>query len=96
MNILAQKRKVVFKKTFQIILILVAFSAIFLFSTSFSKVFSVNANVIINEFAAKTSGTNEDPDWVELYNSGNEAIVLDGWLIRDSTETNKVNLSGLI
>lgn len=52
--------------------------------------------VVINEFAAVTAGTTADPDWVELYNLTSDPIDLTGWILRDSTETNKVNLSGLI
>ncbi len=48
--------------------------------------------VLINEFAAVT----ELADWVELYNSTEIPVDLSGWLLRDNTETNKVELNGLI
>ncbi len=47
--------------------------------------------VVINEFSALSS-----PDWVELYNLGEEIINLDGWELRDETQTNKINLEGII
>jgi hypothetical protein len=47
--------------------------------------------VVINEFSALSS-----PDWVELYNPGEEIASLDGWVIRDETQSNKIDLAGLI
>jgi len=63
-------------------------AAIFLFSNTdtFAQ------EVLINEFVAVTEST----DWVELYNSTDSSIDLSGWLLRDNTESNKVELSGLI
>ncbi|OGY27044.1 MAG: hypothetical protein A2Z42_04090 [Candidatus Woykebacteria bacterium RBG_19FT_COMBO_43_10] len=50
----------------------------------------------INEFAAITAGTKADPDWVEIYNSSSEVVPLENWSLKDSTETNKLNLTGCI
>lgn len=50
---------------------------------------TVLAQIVINEFS---SGTNSD--WVELYNSGTESAQLSGLQIRDSTASNKKDLSG--
>lgn len=47
--------------------------------------------VVINEFSALSS-----PDWVELYNQGEETVDLNGWVIRDETQSNKIDLVGLI
>ncbi|MDP2720739.1 MAG: lamin tail domain-containing protein, partial [bacterium] len=57
---------------------------------------AATSTVLINEFAAVTSGTSVDPDWVELYNDSNSIVSLEGWLLRDLTETNKVSLTGCI
>lgn len=62
----------------------------------FSPKFIFASEVMINEFAAVTEGTSQNPDWIELYNPGDTEINLDGWIIRDSSETNKINLEGLI
>jgi hypothetical protein len=53
-------------------------------------------DVVINEFAAVTAGTATDSDWVELYNRTESEIDLTGWILRDSTESNKKELSGKI
>ncbi len=37
-----------------------------------------------------------NPDWVELYNTSNEKINIEGWVIRDSTDSNKIDLNGNI
>ena len=50
----------------------------------------------INEFAAVTNGNGANPDWVELYNDSNSIVSLEGWMLRDLTETNKVSLTGCI
>jgi len=52
---------------------------------------SIFAQVVVNEFSAHSQ-----PDWVELYNTGDKIIDLEGWQIRDETVTNKINLWGLI
>ncbi|MDD3679788.1 MAG: lamin tail domain-containing protein [Candidatus Shapirobacteria bacterium] len=68
--------------------LVLVFLIFFLF---FVKVENILAQVIINEFSALSS-----PDWVEIYNLGEEIVDLDGWKIRDDTLTNKIDLSGLI
>lgn len=50
----------------------------------------VLAQVYINEFSPSS-----DPEWVELYNAGNQAINLTGWSIKDGHQT-AINLSGNI
>jgi hypothetical protein len=58
----------------------------------FFRFFTVaSAQVVINEFSSFTSA-----DWVEVYNFGTETVNLSGYLIRDSTETNKIDLDGNI
>jgi hypothetical protein len=58
-----------------------------------STAFAQTSSVKINEFAAVTEGSN---DWVELYNESGSKISLSSWTLKDSTETNKVTLSGCV
>lgn len=62
---------------------------VFLFNLLFSFVHTVHAQVVINEFS---SGTTDD--WVELYNVGTASANLSEYRLRDSTVTNKKDLSG--
>ena len=54
------------------------------------------ATLVINEFSSDTAGTTADPDWVEIYNNGSDPIDLSLYRIRDSSATNKLNLSGIL
>ena len=54
------------------------------------------AALFINEFSADTAGSGDDPDWVEIYNSGSDSIDLSLYRLRDNTATNKHDLSGTI
>src|SRR4051794_21984328 len=61
-------------------------SALFLFSTS---VLRAAEQVTISEFlAANTIGLKDEDnqfgDWIELHNSGTNAVNLDGWYLTDS------------
>ena len=67
--------------------------ALFIFLFFYPPVFA-DTSVVINEFYALGSG--DDPDWVELYNQGEGNVNLEGWLIRDETESNKISLGGYI
>src|SRR3990167_9326061 len=49
----------------------------------------VEAVVVINEFSSGTTS-----DWVELFNNGAEPVDLTGYRLRDSTTSNKKDLSG--
>lgn len=62
--------------------------SIILSVTSSSGVF---ASIFINEFTYQISS-----DWVELYNSECTSVSLDGWKIRDSTDSQFKTLSGTI
>lgn len=46
---------------------------------------SSNADIIINEFVPNPTGTDNasmpDGEWIELYNKGNWAINVDGWVL---------------
>jgi hypothetical protein len=53
-----------------------------------------DANVVVNEFYALGSG--DDPDWIELYNRSDSSVNLEGWIIRDETDSNKIALTGYI
>ncbi len=55
---------------------------------------SVSASMYINEFASDTSGNTGDEDWAEIYNSGPDTVDLSLYRLRDSTPTNKKDLSG--
>lgn len=48
-------------------------------------------SVTINEFSSSTSN-----DWVEVYNAGPGDVVLSDYKIRDSTETNSIDLDGVL
>ena len=65
----------------------------FLLYIIFTIVFShqVFAAIFINEFSYQTGA-----DWVELYNSDCEQASLEGWKIKDSTESQSKTLSGII
>jgi hypothetical protein len=54
---------------------------------------TVSAQVVINEFSAKT-----DPEWVEVYNTSTESADLDGWEIADGNtkSTDDLTISGTI
>lgn len=52
----------------------------------------VEAALFINEFSSGTS----DSDWVEIYNSDSSSVDLSSYILRDSTSSNKIELSGTI
>jgi len=68
--------------------IITSFLSVLLFFLSATPVF---AKLYVNEFSS--AGTD---DWVEIYNDGTTAINLASFRLRDSTETNKFDLSGSI
>lgn len=45
---------------------------------------SANASISINEFESNPPGTDAGNEWVELYNDGNSAVNLSGWLLVNS------------
>lgn len=49
------------------------------------------ATLYINEFSS-----NSNPDWVEIYNSDSSAVDLTNYTLRDSTDSNKIDLTGTI
>lgn len=51
-------------------------------------------DVQIQEFYA--IGGSGDPDWIVIYNESNSTKSIEGWFIRDKTETNKIELTGAI
>jgi len=42
--------------------------------------------IVINEFSALSS-----PDWIEIYNQEEEPVDLNGWVIRDETQSNRID-----
>lgn len=57
---------------------------------------STFAAIVVNEFASDTAGTSDDPDWIEIYNSGNDVVDLVAYRIRDSSATNVLDLDGVV
>jgi len=53
------------------------------------------AAVIINEVAWMGSKESANHEWIELYNSGNEAVVVEGWTLEDGANL-KIKLTGSI
>ncbi len=56
---------------------------------TFTVAATVDSPLFINEFMAKNDswdvdGTGDFPDWIEIYNSGDEDIDLAGWYLTDS------------
>jgi len=69
----------------KLIVFLIAFVAIFLFSPR-----SIFAQVVINEFLPNPT---QGSDWVELYNSTDQDVNLDNWILDDEgTKTNMVEI----
>lgn len=56
---------------------------------------SAYAAVLINEIAWMGSAASANDEWIELYNNGTSAVVLDGWTISDSADL-LIELSGSI
>jgi hypothetical protein len=54
--------------------------------------FKVSAALYINEFSAGTT----DMDWVEIYNSDSTSVDMSGYILRDSTSSNKLDLTGTL
>lgn len=50
-----------------------------IFLVSFLLVRTVFANVVINEIMYNPSGSDNNREWVEIYNSGNVSVNLTGW-----------------
>src|SRR3989344_3756432 len=73
---------------------IVACLFVLVFFLSFHPPVFADSNVLINEFYALGSG--DDPDWVELYNKSDSPINLEDWVIRDETDSNKIDLDGYI
>lgn len=69
-------------------IVLIAFLFFFIF---FPQSFA-EGPVTINEFSSGTS----DSDWVEIYNSDSTSLDLSNYILRDSTSSNKIELSGTI
>ncbi|MFH1186747.1 MAG: lamin tail domain-containing protein [Candidatus Levyibacteriota bacterium] len=70
------------------LLLIVLFFYFFFFQTRI-----VSAALFINEFS---SDAESNPDWVEIYNSGDETIDLSLYCLRDNSLTNRLDLSETI
>ncbi len=53
------------------------------------------AAVLINEVAWMGNSISANDEWIELYNSGTEAVSLDGWILKDGMSL-EISLSGNI
>jgi hypothetical protein len=49
-------------------------------------------NIVFNEIQFDPSGSDDNSEWVELYNAGNSAVDLNGWNLTDN-DGNRFNLS---
>lgn len=59
------------------------------------SVFADSQPVVINEFSANTSGSGDDQDWIELYNTTDDNIDLSTYILKDLADHEK-NLEGSI
>ena len=64
---------------------------VFMCLAAFWACFTVSATVVINEVQSSNDKTctderGEAPDWVELYNSGESAVKLGGWVLTDKED----------
>ena len=57
---------------------------------------STFASIVINELSSDTAGTSEDPDWIELYNTGSDPVDLSAFRLRDNSATNKQDFSDVL
>jgi len=72
------------------------FSFLFLLLFPFS-ISSVNSSdVIINEIAWMGTEVSFNNEWIELYNNTNQAINLDGWILKADDGLPNINLAGTI
>lgn len=71
------------------------YQRLFLLLILFLYPLSTQASVIINEIAWMGGPESANHEWIELYNSGSEAVVLDGWTLSDGANLS-INLSGSV
>jgi PKD repeat protein len=77
------------------LLILVFFPVIII---GFSEIVSANnsVGVVINEIAWMGTENSSTDEWIELYNETDSEIILTGWMLKSTTSSFSVNLSGSI
>lgn len=56
----------------------------------------VHAEVVINEIAWMGTTVSVNDEWIELYNTGNDPVVLDGWKLKAFDGSPLINLQGTI
>lgn len=76
-------------KLFYLILVLLLFFPFFVKGASLG-------DVLINEIAWMGTEISYNDEWVELYNSTENNISLDGWVLKAEDGTPEINLSGII
>ena len=52
----------------------------------------VNADVVINEIMYNPSGSDNNHEWIEIYNDGNEEINLDDWRFNEADSDHRLTL----
>lgn len=68
-----------------------------IFGVGFGTVFAADlGDVVINEVAWAGSGDNSNDEWIELYNTTNQAVDLSGWVIEDDGSPSYKITSGTI
>src|SRR3989338_8252749 len=55
-----------------------------------------SGSVVVNEVAWAGSSDNSNDEWIELYNSTNQAVDLSGWYIEDDGSTKYQIASGSV
>ena len=55
-----------------------------------------NADVWINEIAWSCTPNSINDEWIELYNSGEEIVSLENWMLRSEDGTPEITLAGSV
>jgi len=58
--------------------------------------FAVYGSVIINEITWMGTNVSYNDEWIELYNTAENDINLDGWILKAGDGSPEINLSGTI
>lgn len=72
------------------------FKLFFLIIICFSIPLVVSSNVVINEISWMGTTTSSNDEWIELYNTSDNDINLDKWILKAEDKSPKIELSGKI
>ena len=72
------------------------FKLSFLIIICFSIPLVVSSNVVINEISWMGTTTSSNDEWIELYNTSDNDINLDKWILKAEDKSPKIELSGKI